>query len=88
VHKTILGHVEPGGGSGSFHASEAPPVPHAGRYLALGLGGHQMLTYTAGCLVLLIFVVVVPAVWSTSETRRMAAQEVLDKLLRFMRPRH
>jgi hypothetical protein len=87
VHKTILGHVEPGGSS-SFPATEASPVPHVGRYLALGLGDHQMLTYAAVCLALLIFIVIVPAVWSTSETRRTAAQEVLDKLLRFIRPRH
>ena len=86
MQKAIFGHVEAGGGCGP--ATEASCVPYVGRYLALGLGGHQMLTYAAACLVLLIFVVVVPAVWSTSETRRTAAQEVLDKLLRFMRPRH
>jgi hypothetical protein len=87
VYKTTLAHVEPGIGS-SFPTTEASRVPHVGHYLALGLGYHQMLTYAAVCLALLIFVVIVPAVWSTSETRRTAAQDVLDKLLRFMRPRH
>jgi hypothetical protein len=88
VQTTILGHAEPREGSSAFPASSGSPAPHPGQYIAIGLGGHQMLTYTMACLVLLIFVVIVPAVWSTSETRRAAAQEVLDKLLRFMRPRH
>ena len=88
MQTTILGHAEPCDGSSTFPASGGSPAPPAGQYLAIGLGGHQVLTYTMACLVLLIFVVIVPAVWSTSETRRAAAQEVLDKLLRFMRPRH
>lgn len=87
MHKTELGHVAPSGGS-SFPTTEASPAPHIDRYLALGLGYHQILTYAAACLAVLIFIVIVPAVWSTSETRRTAAQNVLDKLLRFMRPHH
>ena len=85
---TVLGYLHARVGGASFPQARPARFPNAGRSFAIALGGHEVLTYAVACLVLLIFVVIVPAVWSTSETRRGAAQEVLDKILRFLRPRH
>jgi hypothetical protein len=87
VLTTVLGNAYAQGGEVPSPQVRATDLSYASRYLAIGVAGHQVLTYTVACLILLIFVVIVPAVWSTSETRRAAAQEVLDKLLHFMRPR-
>jgi len=87
VLTTVLGFPYARVGEASFPQVSPARISYAGRYLAIGLGSHEALTYVVACLVLLIFVVIVPAVWSTSETRRSAAQEVLDKLLRFLHPR-
>lgn len=88
MHTELLGQPQGRDAGGTFLTSDGSSVPSVGHYLAIGLGSHQVLAYIMACLVLLVFVVIVPAIWSTSETRRAAAQEVLDKLLRFMRPRH
>jgi hypothetical protein len=79
----MLGQVQSRSG-GTLSAS----LSYACLYLAIHLGGYPVLACTMACLVLLAFVVVAPAVWSTRATRRLAALEVLRELLRFLRRRH
>ena len=61
-------------------------LPQVGRY-ATGLMGASSAPWLGFILaVLLIGFVVVPAVWSNRPTRRKAAIDVLERLIRLLRP--
>jgi hypothetical protein len=87
VHTTLLAHAQIRESRGTSPQASKVAITRAGHYLA-ELGSHEVVTCIVICILLLVLVVVAPAVWSNSETRRTAAQEVLDKILRFLRPRH
>jgi hypothetical protein len=61
-------------------------TPQVGGHLAALAGGAGTTTLLGLALILLVAGLVVwPAVWSRKATRRKAAVEVLDRLLRFWR---
>lgn len=76
VGNVTIGYKPPSAGGG-----QAVPV-YGGAGLVL------LLVVFIVIVLVVVIVVIVPAVWSTSEPRRLAAETVLDKLLRFLRPRH
>jgi hypothetical protein len=59
-------------------------------HLALGLETNTALIYGGGLTALvmgLVFVVVIPAAYAKDPAQREAAYKVLDRILRFFRPR-
>ena len=70
----------------------SPPQSHPGLHVlsqqaAAWLAGDALPFGAMTLVVLLIFLVVVPAVWSHHTERREAAFRVLDRILRFLRQR-
>jgi len=73
--------------AGTFTRLLHVTIPHvSGR--AVGHLGSPTLVWCGVGLTLMIFgVVVAPGVWSRRAARRKAAAEILDRILRFLRPR-
>jgi hypothetical protein len=82
---TLLVVQQVGAAAPAFGWPSSLSNPHVMGHVALGLNGSHLLAYAGGALLL---GVVLPAVWSRDPERREAALKVLDRILRFLRPRN
>lgn len=70
-----------------FNALIHRATPQVGSYATdfMGIPGAAWLSFILA--ILIVGIVVVPAVWSRRPARRKAAAEVLDRIIRLLRPR-